>query len=153
MYAAIRIRGEVDVKWEIRDTLELLRLHRANHLVLLPENGTAKGMIKKSNDYLTYGEISEAALAHVIGKRGRLVGDKRLDAAFYAKHKVKGAEEIAKLVLSGKKKLADFGIKPVFRLNPPSKGFERAGIKKGYTEGGVLGYRGKEINKLIEKMA
>ena len=39
-----------------------------------------------------------------------------------------------------------------FRLHPPKGGFERRGIKKTFKEGGVLGYRGKEIIKLIEKM-
>ena len=41
-------------------------------------------------------------------------------------------------------------IKPVFRLNPPKKGFK--GVKKSFTNRGSLGYRGKEINKLIERM-
>ncbi len=52
-----------------------------------------------------------------------------------------------------KKEVKDVpGLKPFFRLSPPIGGFERAGIKKAYAEGGVLGYRGKEINKLISKM-
>jgi large subunit ribosomal protein L30 len=42
--------------------------------------------------------------------------------------------------------------KPYFRLNPPRGGFERKGIKKGFGQGGALGYRGAEINILIKKM-
>ena len=38
------------------------------------------------------------------------------------------------------------------RLHPPIKGFEKKGIKKTFKEGGVLGYRGQEMIKLIEKM-
>ncbi|RLF30819.1 MAG: 50S ribosomal protein L30, partial [Thermoplasmata archaeon] len=41
-------------------------------------------------------------------------------------------------------------IKPVLRLNPPRKGYE--GVKRSFMEGGALGYRGKEINKLIKRM-
>ena len=40
-------------------------------------------------------------------------------------------------------------IKPLFRLSPPKKGYE--GIKRSFTNGGALGYRGKEINKLLER--
>lgn len=39
-----------------------------------------------------------------------------------------------------------------FFLNPPRGGFERKGIKAPYSIGGALGYRGKEIIKLIKKM-
>jgi len=41
-------------------------------------------------------------------------------------------------------------VKPIFRLNPPKKGYE--GIKRSFVNKGALGYRGKEINKLIERM-
>ncbi|MBC8444127.1 uL30 family ribosomal protein [Candidatus Woesearchaeota archaeon] len=40
----------------------------------------------------------------------------------------------------------------LFRLAPPKGGFERKGIKKPFTLGGVLGYRGDKINTLIKKM-
>ncbi|MBU1939511.1 MAG: 50S ribosomal protein L30 [Candidatus Diapherotrites archaeon] len=152
MYAAVRIRGDIGIMGEILDTLKMLRLHRTNHLVVLEENAVAKGMLKKTSDYLTYGEIDKESFVKVMEKRGRLPGNRRLDAEFYKAQKVKGAEEIVDAVLSGKKKLSDFGIKPVFRLRPPSKGFERAGIKKSFVVNGALGYRGKEINKLIGKM-
>ncbi len=39
-----------------------------------------------------------------------------------------------------------------FRLNPPKGGFERKGIKKPFSKGGALGYRGSKINSLIKKM-
>lgn len=41
---------------------------------------------------------------------------------------------------------------PFFRMHPPRGGFERKGIKKGFSAGGVLGYRGDAINTLIKKM-
>jgi len=39
----------------------------------------------------------------------------------------------------------------VFRLHPPKKGF-KGKVKRGYTAGGVTGYRGEAINDLIKKM-
>lgn len=42
--------------------------------------------------------------------------------------------------------------KKYYALHPPRGGFERKGIKKPFTKGGVLGYRGDKINALIQKM-
>lgn len=39
-----------------------------------------------------------------------------------------------------------------FRLAPPRKGFERKGAFKRFGQGGALGYRGKEINRLLKRM-
>ncbi len=41
-------------------------------------------------------------------------------------------------------------IKPVIRLHPPRKGYE--GLKRSYSEGGALGYRGRDIDALIDRM-
>ena len=151
MYAAIRIRGNVDISSQIKDTLKIMRLTKTNHLVLIKENKESKGMAEKVRSYLTYGEIDKETLKKLLIKRGRLTGDKRVTEAFL---KEKGAKSIDAVVdaLEQGKSPKEFGIKPVFRLSPPRKGFERAGIKKTFKEGGVLGYRGKEINKLILKM-
>lgn len=40
----------------------------------------------------------------------------------------------------------------VYRLNPPKKGFEIKGVRKAFKQGGALGYRGKKINDLLERM-
>ena len=40
----------------------------------------------------------------------------------------------------------------IFKLNPPRGGFERKGIKKAFSQGGALGYRGSKINQLLKKM-
>ena len=42
--------------------------------------------------------------------------------------------------------------KKYYTLHPPRGGFERKGIKKPFTKGGVLGYRKDKINELIQKM-
>jgi large subunit ribosomal protein L30 len=41
-------------------------------------------------------------------------------------------------------------LRPVLRLHPPVKGLRA--IKRGYNDGGDLGYRGKAINQLIDRM-
>ena len=42
------------------------------------------------------------------------------------------------------------GLKPLFRLHPPRKGYE--GIKRSFKEGGALGYRAEKINALLRRM-
>jgi len=151
MYAAIRIRGKVNVSPGIRKTLELLNLDRVNHLSLVKDE--QRGMLNKAQSYITFGEIEEKTLALLLEKRGRLEGNKRLGKEFLKEKKLKSFDEMAKAVLEGKQPLKEMGIKPVFRLGPPKKGYERAGIKKGYSVGGALGYRASDINKLVKRMA
>ena len=59
-------------------------------------------------------------------------------------------EELSKAVVDSGAKLEDSGVKPVFRLHPPRKGYED--IKKTFAESGSLGYRGNKIGDLIKKM-
>ena len=39
-WAVIRVRGEVNVKPKIRETMRLLRLNRGNHCEKIPEDAT-----------------------------------------------------------------------------------------------------------------
>jgi len=62
-------------------------------------------------------------------------------------------EETIKLLIEKRKEINEKGeMKKTFRLSPPRGGFERKGTKKGFKEGGALGYRGAKINDLIKKM-
>ncbi len=141
MLAIIRIRGTVKAKQDAVDTLKLLRLNKKMHCVLLPTNNDSyNGMLQKSRDYVTWGEISDDVLLKLLEKRGRKVGDIRLND-----------KEVASIVaeLKSKGKVPE-GVKPVFRLNPPSKGFDN-GIKHHFPDG-ELGYRGEKINELLLRM-
>ena len=69
-YAVIRVRGSVNVREDIKDTLKMLRLNRVNHLVFLPENDSYAGMLQKVKDYVTWGEIKPETLAKIIIRRG-----------------------------------------------------------------------------------
>jgi len=152
MLAVLRVRGTLDINPKIKKTLELLMLQKANHLVLVPENKIFKGMIEIVKDYVTFGEINQITCTKLLEKRGRVLGNKKISKQLFEKHKAKDFDDLAKQILEGNKKLKEFDIKPVFRLTPPSKGFERGGIKKAFIVGGALGNRKTEINKLIAKM-
>lgn len=150
MIAAIRVRGTTGVKGEIADTMKMLRLNRINHAVILDENPSYKGMLQKAKDYITWGEINEETLAKVITKRGRLPGGEKVTEEFLKENTShKNIDDVAKAVFKGEK-LEEIGIKPVFRLHPPRKGFKN--VKKAYNEDGTLGYRGEDMENLIGKM-
>ena len=156
VYAIIRIRGTVDVPPDVEYTLKLLRLHKKFHCVLYPSNLPGiDGMLHKVKDWVTWGEIDKETLVKLLRIRGRIPGNKQLTDE-YVREKLKlkgGIEELAEKILKGEIQLHKIEniIKPVFRLHPPRGGFKRS-TKKPYKSDGELGYRGKEINKLIERM-
>jgi len=149
----IRIKGETKIKRNIKQTLLLLRLYKKHTCVVVPNSVNYVGMIKKVKDYVTWGELDIETFKLLLEKKGKLAGKKPLTEA-YLKEKTKlSFDEFSKQFFDFKKELKDIpGLKPFFRLNPPVKGFERGGIKKPYSLGGVLGYRKEKINELIKRM-
>ncbi|HLC92552.1 MAG TPA: 50S ribosomal protein L30 [archaeon] len=152
MIAVIRIRGTAGVSGKIEQTLGMLRLHKSNHMAIVMNNMSMRKMVDKVKDFVAYGDISEQTLEAALEKRGLIEGNKRITPEFLKEKKFSGFDELAKAIYSGKNKLKELGLEPLFRLNPPKKGHERGGIKKPYRQGGALGNRGKEINELIMRM-
>lgn len=133
--AIIRIRGINSVRGDIEKTLTSLRLYRKNFCVVLSDSPSVKGMLQKAKDYITWGEVDEKTFTLLVEKRSEPYVGRTEDY-----HSRKFVE------IKGKK------LKPYFRLHPPIGGFARKGIKKAASIGGVLGYRGEKINKLIQRM-
>ncbi|MBI5681218.1 MAG: 50S ribosomal protein L30 [Methanobacterium sp.] len=151
MIAAIRVRGRTGIKKDIADTLDMLKLTRINHAVLIEENPSYQGMLQKAKDYITWGEIDSETVAKIISKRGKLAGNIKVTEDYLKENTdYSSVEELSKAVVDSGAKLEDSGIKPVFRLHPPRKGYED--IKKTFVESGSLGYRGDKIGDLIKKM-
>jgi large subunit ribosomal protein L30 len=152
MYAAVRLRGGVKTRQDIRDTLDMLHLDRVNHCVILPETPNYNGMIHKAKDYIAWGVIIPETLAQMLENRGRLEGGEALTEEYLSKNtKFKSFNELAKAVCEGKASLSDVPkLKPVFRMHPARKGLK--GTKRTFQEGGELGYHGTEINSLLKKM-
>ena len=149
---AIRIRGLSDISQEIKDTLMMLRLTRNCHATLLDDRPAYEGMLRKSKNCITWGEISQENIALLLKKRGRLQGDKKLTDENAKNLGYDSLDDLAKAVF---KVDVDFSslpeIKPVFRLRPPTKGF-KGKVKKSYAAGGEAGYRGDSINNLLKRM-
>lgn len=152
MWAVIRVRGTINISPHTKKTLELLMLNRPHHMVLVDESSNQKNMVLKAKDYLTFGEIDQKSLELLLSKRGRLEGNKRISKEKLKEFKASDFSDLAGQIIKNGKKLRELGIKRVFRLNSPKTGFERKGVKKSFNVGGALGYRGQEINLLLEKM-
>lgn len=151
-FAVIRIRGTVNIRKSIEDTLKMLRLSRANHCTIVPEGPSYVGMLRKATNYVTWGEVEAETLARLILRAGRLSGRKRI-TDYYVKKNTKYSSVLAfaKAVAKGKEKLTSLPrIQPVLRLHPPVRGFRN--VKKSFADGGSTGYRGREINDLLTRM-
>jgi large subunit ribosomal protein L30 len=151
-YAVIRVRGQPDVNRDIQHTMMLLGVNKVNHCAILPENPSTKGMLQVVKDYCTWGEIDQETLAALIRSRGKIAGDKDITDDYLKENsEFSTVEELAKAIIENDYRMRDVeAAKPVFRLHPPVKGYE--GNKRSYQNGGALGYRGAEINALINRM-
>jgi large subunit ribosomal protein L30 len=151
-YAVVRVRGTVNVNPDIKKTLQLMKLAKVNHCVLLEEKPSEKGMLQIAKDYVTWGEIEKNILTKLIVSRGRLEGDKSLtNESVKSLTSFDDIDKLSQAIIDNKYRYKDIpSVKPIFRLNPPKKGYRT--IKRSFVRKGSLGYRGKQINKLIERM-
>ena len=151
-FAVVKVRGTISAKREARETLELLRLARTNHAVLIDNRPSFIGMLYRVQNYVTWGEISKETLMLMLQKRGRLAGGKKLTDEAMELLGYKSVDEFAAAILNFKVEYQKLpNVQPVFRLRPPKKGF-KGKIKKSYAAGGEAGYRGEAINELVKRM-
>ena len=152
-FAVVRVRGTLRVKPKIKETLKYLRLNKVNHCIIIPETPEYKGMLQRAKDYITWGEVEADTVASLLKDRSEVEENQRMTDKYVKKNTdFKDLNELSIAVSEGTfshRKIE--GLNPVFRLNPPRKGGYE-GIKRAFTIGGALGYRGKEINKLLQRM-
>ncbi len=149
----VRVRGLSDVFREIGETLQMLHLTRNCHATLIDDRPSYLGMLRKARDYVVWGEVSREVVVLLLRKRGKLVGDKKLTEEYVQGIGYGSIDDLAEAVYELKVEYGGLsGVKPVFRLHPPKKGF-KGKVKKSYAAGGVTGYRGEAINDLIKRMA
>jgi len=153
-YLVIRVRSDRGVTKKIRDTMSMLNLTRVNHAVLVPKTPPYEGMLQKAKDYVTWGEVDADTIGTLIKERGRMTGDKPItDSEVKSSSDHSTIKSLSKAIASGEATTKDVeGMKPVFRLHPPrgSKGW--GGIKRAYSVGGALGFRGEGIGELAARM-
>lgn len=82
----ILVRGLVELKQEIKDTLRMLNLQKKNACVIIDDTPVARGMLKKVESYVTFGEVSDEVIA--------LLKEKRPSSKkFYSLHPPRGGFE------------------------------------------------------------
>jgi large subunit ribosomal protein L30 len=149
---AVRIRGLSDIPQETKDTLMMLRLTRNCHATLLDDRPAYNGMLRKSKNCLTWGEVSQESIALLLKNRGRLVGDKKLTDEYAKELGYESLDDLAEAIFKVDVEFSSLPkVKPVFRLHPPKKGF-KGKVKRSYAAGGEAGYRGEAINDLLKRM-
>ena len=150
-WAIVRVRGSVNVKPKIKKTMEIMRLNRVNHCVIVPENEVYKGMLNIIKDYVTWGEVDADTTQLMLESSGKTSGNNSFTKEELIESSFKTIKALSKALTEGKTVMRDVpALKPLFRLHPPRKGYE--GIKRSFKEGGALGYRGEKINLLIRRM-
>ena len=153
-YLVIRARSDRGVTKKIRDTMAMLNLTRVNHAVLIPETPTYAGMLQKAKDFVTWGEVDAETISTLLKERGRMIGDKPVtDTAIKSGSEYSTIAALAKAIASGDATMRSVeGLKPVLRLHPPRGAKGWGGIKRAYSIGGALGFRGKDIENLAARM-
>jgi large subunit ribosomal protein L30 len=131
LIVAVRVRGRVGVRYDIAETLNRLRLDKPNACALIRMNAAYIGMLKKCNNYIQYGEVDADTLEKLLSKH------------------VSGVD--SKAVMSGSYSLEELRKSMPFMLHGPRHGYRRS-TKKGFAQGGSLGYAGSEVNELINRM-
>jgi large subunit ribosomal protein L30 len=113
----VRLKGRIGVRKEINATLDALGLKRRFNALVVDSSPVVLGMLKKVQNFIAYGELSEENYAKLLTLPSSIKKEKK-NMLF-------------------------------LRLPPPRFGLKKK-IKKLYPKG-EAGYRGKEINSLVER--
>jgi large subunit ribosomal protein L30 len=149
---AVRVRGSISAQREAKETLDFLHLNRTNYAVIIDNRPSFLGMLKRVQAYATWGEGSKEIVLLMLKKRGLLAGDKKITDEYLQKMGFKSLDELAESIISGKVEHFKLpGMRPLFRLHPPTKGY-KGKTKKSFNAGGEAGYRGEKIGALVERM-
>ena len=151
-FLAIRIRGGINVSRRDEDNLRMLRMDRNNTATLLDDRSEYRGMLQRAKDFVTWGEPTMETIKLLLEKRGRLAGDHPITEEALKELGYENLDVLAEALQAGSAELHKLeGVKPFFRLHPPTKGFKRT-VKRPYRSKGELGYRGEDINELAKRM-
>jgi len=149
---AIRIRGGVNASVRVKDTLRMLRMGRNNAATLLDNRPDNLGMLQKAKDRITWGEPTVETIRLLLESRGEVPGGDRIDPETLKSLGYDSIDALAADLHACEVRLTELeGVKPFFRLHPPSGGFRRT-VKRPYRADGELGYRGDAINDLARRM-
>jgi large subunit ribosomal protein L30 len=149
---AVKVRGEISAQREAKETNAMLHLTHSNHGIIIDSRPAFLGMLLRAQSYVTWGEASKETVAMMLKQRGKLAGNKPLTDEAAVKLGYKSLDDLADAIATCKVFHWDLeGVQKTFRLHPPKKGY-KGKTKKSFRAGGEAGYRGEEINKLVQRM-
>lgn len=151
---AVRLRGTASDNPDVLKTMESLKLEHTFQARLLDNTPSNLGMLRLVKALVAWGEIDPEILGRVLSKRGERDGMDGLDEGFLRLLDMSSFEDLAKAIVAGDVQIQALyraGLKPRFRLHPPRGGFKRS-LRRAATDGGELGYRGADINRLVKRM-
>lgn len=90
--AVILIRGLVGVRTDIKDTLFSLNLRKKHACVVVEDTPSVRGMLKKAQDYIAFGEITDSTYALLVEKRAKKDVNDELKPVFFLAPPVGGFE-------------------------------------------------------------
>jgi large subunit ribosomal protein L30 len=130
LVAIVRVRGRVNVRSDITETMNRMHLKRVNNCALVKLTESYRGMLVKCSNHVAFGEIDEPTLTKLLARHAKGLNAKEL--------------------LDGKYDSAKMKELMPFRLHPPRHGYRST--KLPFKQGGSLGYMGSKINDLITRM-
>ena len=152
---AMRLKGAFGTPIYLNTALSTLRLKKRFNAVLLENKVNVLGMLRNVKDYVTWGEVKTPEIAMLLKERGEIEGGFMVtDDTVKKTFGEDSVDSLAEGLTRGRISLDSLwakGLRPVFRLRPPSGGFETT-IKRPYGSRGELGARGTKLSELLERM-
>lgn len=147
----LRIRGTIDVRGDIEETLERLNLRRRYNATIIPDTPGYMGMIHKVKDYVAWHPVERGIVLELLRRRAKVGGWRPLTDEIVRDHGFSSIEELADSIAEGRVSLQELGwLKPYFALNPPRGGF-KGPVKRQHAKRGVLG-RNPELTAIVSNM-
>ncbi|MFP3262324.1 MAG: uL30 family ribosomal protein [Nitrososphaeria archaeon] len=123
---AIRTKGTINVRKDVKKTLEMLHLKRRFNATILRDSPVVRGMLQKAKDYVIWQELPFEKAVELFQKRGKVNNQRPLTLDYLNSKGINDFETLVKLYDEGKIKLKLIGVKPYFGLPPPKKGIPRS---------------------------
>ena len=150
-FLVVRIKGQADVPYWAKTTLNLLKLEKKFRATIIPAKENSLGMLNKIKHYISWQEIDISTTKELLDKKARKSGYKKITDADIKKIGFNSVDELAASLAEGKTSMTKLKpMKPWFALSPPRHGFKRS-TKKMYGEKGILG-QNKELGNIVRNM-
>ncbi|HSB50314.1 MAG TPA: 50S ribosomal protein L30 [Nitrosopumilaceae archaeon] len=150
-FLVVRIKGQADIPYWAKTTLELLKLEKKFRATIIPAKENTLGMLNKIKHYASWQEVDFAFVKELLDKKARTSGYKKLTNDDLKKIGFNSIDELATSLAEGKTSMTKLKpMKPWFALSPPKHGFKKS-TKRMYGEKGILG-QNKELDNLVRRM-